>query len=271
MKFNSFFYTYKCLQDKERIKSYHKTICKLVLKSDTVVICGSLCGFLAVQAAGEGASVIHVYEPDVNCYRIAAKAIIKSPLREKIHLHKGDGTSHKEKANVVIFSPIETMLASTDVAKIANAMVKNKVITKDTYVMPKKVTTFFQASEYDFSCMDQQFLIPTFADSENIKNNLISAQSFKETKLNQINDLKVKFESSFVLGKSGIINSLIFSSVTSMTDNILIGKSSFSNQPIVFPLENPVEVSAGGKYSLGFEYVMGGGVDKVKVHVRSVS
>ncbi len=258
---------FNCLIDKERSIAFKKAILKTVQKNDVVVDMGTGSGILAMFAVKAGAKKVYAVEIDKNNIDTLRQTFEKNGLSEKISVISGDITKIKlpEKVDVVIGEMIATaLIEELQVPAMNNVL---KFTKKNFKVLLSQYETFLDVvdnNESYYGC-DFKIIRYEYPDMKILKSKVFSKQySVCKTDFSKItNNFKVRKHFDIEITRSGTINSLRLSGVSTFHDNSTLGSTYAYSYPIILPIDDTV-VQKGDKVSVDISYTISGGLQSLK-------
>ncbi len=262
----------ECLSDTERTAALVKAIERAVKTGDIVLDCGTGSAVLALAAARAGAKKVISLEFDPyvamlakeNVRRNGFENIIEVVLTDARAINFPEGT----RFDVVIMEMLTTGMVDEYQVWAMNNLYRNSAVDPDTRFIPNRQDTYVALSNEDFEIegfnMRMVRHLWSWLPNKKIafftKKELLNSISFKRE-----NDVNFKATLSFPVIKSGVVNSIYLSSVTTLDEKSELGDTLALNAPIAFPLENDIAVKKGDTVKLEISYVFGNGYRNLKV------
>lgn len=182
---------------------------------------------------------------------------------ENITIIEADLTNYvfSEKPDVVICEMLDTALIDEQQVPVINNVLKYS--KKDTIIIPKST---YDTIQVGFSNRlhitykeDENTCFKSF--SEEIKYNCVDF--YKQTNPEFEKDIQVGIRGS------GEINSLLITTYTYVTEDLITGPTPMMNPPLLIPVNN-MEVTDGDTINISLKYIMGGGLNTIKANIRKI-
>ena len=270
MKYSFFRDATECLLDHERSRAFYKAIARVVRPGDIVLDCGTGTGILAIMAVKEGARQVIAIEQDRSLAEIAVNNAKSSGQGDKIQVAHGDAAAFKGHADVIVMEMLDTGLITEEQARVINAFVSKGVITSKTKVIPLMCSNFFELVHYDFEFYD--FHMPMIIQARNSGADercldvLSNATLYSQVMFNNRIDQKVNYKGQVMVTNKGYLNALKFSTVTNLTEDIMLGATPDMNMHLYVPVHEMV-VKAGDIVNVQISYYMSAGYESLNVNV----
>lgn len=259
-----------CLLDDDRTRAFGRAISRTVRSGDSVLDCGTGTGILAILAAKDGARPVIAVEKDKAMAEVAISNVKSSGFADKVQVYCKDAAAHKQPMSVVVMSMMDTCMIAGDQMRVANALVGKGVITTRTKTIPLRCCNFFEPVCYDFEFEECHMPMVVQSNCEQASNRCIevlgSPVMFGEIAFNRITPTEVRYVGRHFIQKPGWLNAIKFSTVTYMTEDMLVGATAQMNAPIYVPVHE-MSVKTGDVISVELSYTMGGGLSTLEVNV----
>jgi len=261
----------QCLIDGEKIDGFKKAIRKRIKPEQSVLDIGTGSGILALLAAREGAKKITAIEFDKFIVDVAKKDIEHNNFQDTISVIHADATNYKYPQGSYFDMVLMEMLTTgmVDEAQVAavNNLHKQKVIDQSTILFPSHQKTFITLSNFDFTIDKFDMKMVRHLWKHN-KNRYLLKFFSKPVMLNDIDfskpiDENFKGNISLKCYKTGIVNSIYFSSKTILDEKISIDDTNSLNAPVVIPMPQR-KVQKGEIIQLEINYIFGRGYQNFK-------
>jgi len=168
----------ECLLDRRRTKALKRAIERTVKRGDVVIDIGTGSGVLAMFAAKAGAKKVYGVEIADDVANFAKQNITTNKLNDKIEVINADMKKFNfpHNVDVVTMELMDTGLVAEQQGVVNNWLLKKRIITPETRLIPYRYQCTFQLVTYDFNFygLDMPFVIQArnFAATENIKKKL---------------------------------------------------------------------------------------------------
>ncbi len=268
----------QCLLDKKRTEKFDKAI-KKIIKPDSIVLdVGTGSGILALLAARAGAKKIYSIEIDPYVAQLAQQNIINNGYNNIIDVILGDARNidlpeEVTHIDVVIMEMLTTGMIDEFQIWAINNLHQKKYINKETIFIPFKQDTYISLSNTDYNDYGLNMrMVKHFWDSMfKPKVKFLSEKYLLNSiPFNKQSKIDFCFEQIIDVKKTGVVNSVYFTSISLLDDHISIGDTSALNGPVSFPLEYDVLVKKGEKVRLIVNYKFGGGFRNMKVSLNKI-
>lgn len=271
MKHNFFRRSQECLFDEDRTRAFARTLSQMVRPGDVVLDCGCGTGFLSLLAVKEGARRVIAIEQDRALADVAKKNVKLCTGMDRITVKTGDAIASKDLVDIVIIDLLDTMLITDDQVRVANALVAKGVINGTTRVIPGKCSMFFEPVHYDFEFYDCHMPMIIQARNEGAKGRCLTslgnAVMYRDLSFHVYSDPRVIYEGRHMIHTKGYLNALKFTTVTHLTNDILLGSTTDMSLPVYVPVHEML-VSPGEIYNVRIEYIMSQGFDTLKIDIN---
>lgn len=264
----------QCLIDTEKLEAFKRAIGLFVKPQHSVLDIGTGSGILALLAARGGAKDITAIEFDPYISKVAQRNIKANGFADKIKVVNADAKNHQFEPStnfdVVLMEMLTTGMVDEFQVQAINNLHRQKAISENSILLPSRQESLLALSFFDFTIDGLDMTMVRHLWKHNENRHLLEFYS-ESLLLNEI-DFSKPVEDTF-LGqvelpaiKSGVINSVYFSSKTFLGENITIDDTNSLNAPVVIPLEDPIEVREGDNIILSVKYVFGGGYQNFVVN-----
>lgn len=267
----------QCLLDSERTGKFEKAIEEVVRPRSVVLDAGTGSGVLSLFAARAGAGKVYSVECDPYVAKLARQNFFNNGYGDTIEIHLGDVRNMDFAKGVVFDVVIMEMLTTGMVDEYQvwsiNNLFKKGYVNENTKFIPGKQDTFVSLAETDFK--DYSF------DMRMVKHFwkflprpemliLTDTEHLSSVLFNKPNEINFKEVKTFSIKQNGVLNSIYLSSKTYLTDSIELGDTLALNAPVVYPLQEDLEVNTGDIIKLSVEYDFGNGYRNLKVNAHKI-
>ncbi|MBE6485350.1 MAG: hypothetical protein E7Z85_00730 [Methanosphaera stadtmanae] len=245
-------------KDERRVSIFKKAIIK---KTHGIAYdLGTGSGILA-SIASSYAKKVYAFEINPLVIKRYSKRLLGN--YDNIELIEADLTSYTylEKPDVVICEMLDTALIDEEQVPVINNVLN----------YTKENTIFIPKSTYDTIQVGYSNILHiTYKENENIQFNSLSNE-FKYNTVDFSNKIDPEFEKNIELTikNSGEINSLLITTYTCVSDDLITGPTPMLNPPLLIPVNN-LKVSKGDTVIINLKYVMGGGLNTIKANIRRI-
>lgn len=244
--FSSVDYVAQCLLDKKRTTALIDSINKRVKPGMTVIDCGTGSAILAIKAAQAGAKKVYAIEFDPYIANLAIHNIKLNGLDNIVEVLKGDARTidppTDEKIDVVIMEMLTTgMIEEFQIQTIQN--LKNKKIVDDkTIYIPQRQQSFITLGHSSHEVYGIKIKMPLHLWEIHVNHRDFFEPITQKTVYDDYNfntedrgDIQMHFET--IAEKDSVINSILFESVSILSDESLIDETSALNGKVLIPTE----------------------------------
>lgn len=244
------------VNDKRRVSIFKKAIQKNA--KGTTYDLGTGSGILASIASAYSKKVYAIENNHAVIKNFTKKNLSKYP---NITLIEDDATSiiFPELADVIICEMLDTALIDEEQAPVINNALKYKkndciFIPHSTYDTLQLISTnipyitYFENGKPEFTELSDEIIYNKVVFSESIETNFSK-------------EVKVEVKSK------GILNALMITTYTNVTEKLVTGPTPMLNPPLFIPLDE-VDVSVGDIITIDLKYTMGGGLDTIKANIK---
>ncbi len=165
-----------------------------------------------------------------------------------------------QKADLIICEMSDTALIDEEEVLALNHFLPFK--EDDAIVIPKEVVNFVEPvnMQRDNICWEDEDYKPNYE---------IIGPSLKYSEINLNEKIDEKFSSNIelIIDKDSILNGIKITTVTLITDNIVLGPTPMFNPPLFIPIDE-IKVSKGDRINLTLSYKMGGGIESIKTVIN---
>ncbi len=164
-----------------------------------------------------------------------------------------------EKADLIICEMLDTALIDEEEVPALNHFLDFK--EDGAIVIPKEVVNFAEPVNIDRSNI-------CWEDDESSPNYEIIGRSVMYSQIN----LKEKIDEDFTtvlqfkINKDSLFNGIKITTVTLITDNIVLGPTPMFNPPLFIPIDE-IRVSKGDIIRIQLSYKMGGGIESIQTRL----
>ncbi|MBP9771311.1 MAG: 50S ribosomal protein L11 methyltransferase [Candidatus Pacebacteria bacterium] len=262
----------ECMSDTERTTKLVKAIEHAVKEGDTVLDCGTGSAILALTAARAGASKVIALEFDPYVAKLAQQNIERNGLQDKVEIILTDARNVTfptgTRFDVVIMEMLTTGMVDEYQVWAVNNLHEKGVVDSDTLFVPQRQDTFITLANKDFVAQGFEMRmirhiwswLPDHGLNFLSDKTLLSSISFS-----QKNSVEFKEIITLPVTESGVVNSVFFTSVTKLDDELSVGDTLALNAPVVFPLEEDISVIAGDTIKLEIAYMFGNGYRNMRI------
>lgn len=245
-------------KDEKRVSIFKEAIIKY--SHGIVYDLGTGSGILASFAAPHAKNV---YAFEIN--PLVIKKYSKDLLRayENITIIEADLTDYDfcEKPDVIICEMLDTALIDEQQVPVINNVLK--YAKEDTIIIPKStydtIRVGFSNRSHITYKEDENTCFKSF--SEEIKYNCVDFS--KQTNPGFEKDIQISIRAD------GEINSLLITTYTCVTEDLITGPTPMLNPPLLVPVNN-LEVNDGDMINVNLKYMMGGGLNTIKANIRKI-
>lgn len=221
---------------------------------------GTGSGILASFAAPY-AQEVYAFEINPLVIKKYSDELLKS--QDNITVIEADLTNYvyNQKPDVVICEMLDTALIDEQQVPVINNVLN--YIKEDTIIIPESTYDTIQVGFSNRSHItykeDENTCFKSF--SEEIKYN--SVDFYKHTNPEFEKDIEVTVKDS------GEINSLLITTYTYVTEDLMTGPTPMLNPPLLIPVNN-VDVNKDDTINVNLKYIMGGGLNTIKANIRRI-
>ena len=245
-------------KDEERVSIFKEAI---IQKAHGITYdLGTGSGILA-SIASKYSNKVYAFEINPLVIKRYSEKLLKS--NKNIELIEADLTNYifSEKPDVVICEMLDTALIDEEQVPVINNILD--------YTGEK--TIFIPKSTYDTVQLGFSNIAHiTYKEDESVLFEKLSDEiKYNEVDFSQKINPELCEDISIKINDSGLLNSLLITTYTYVTEDLLTGPTSMLNPPLVVPV-NAVEVSDGDEIMLSLKYYMGGGLNTIKASIRRI-
>ncbi len=258
------------MMDRERSAAFERAINETVATSDHVLDVRTGSGLLALMAARRGARQVTALEFDPYVAAVAAQNFERNGVSRTVDVFVANGKAHEFPAgihfDVVIMELLTTGLIDESQVQAINNLHRQSVVGPATRFIPCRQDTFVSLANMRFDLLGLEMkmvrhLWKDFYDDHDL-HELTQKRHLHSINFCQPCPEDYRGNITFEGMESGVVNALVFSSVTALTPNISVGSTLAMNAPVVFPLEDcPIE--KGQNVSLSLTYRFGDGFGSI--------
>ncbi len=265
----------QCLLDSERTSLFEKVINNVVKPGQRVLDAGTGSGILSLFAARAGAKKVLSVEYDPYVAELAKKNITRNGFGDVVDVVLGDvrnlDLNENTAFDVVIMEMLTTGMVDEYQIWSVNNLFKKGYANDKTIFIPCKQETFVSLVNSDFNNHDLDMrmvkhlwsFLPKQEISFMSNEEILNSHSF-----NKEIELSFNFNKVFSINKVGVINSIYLRSLTWLSEEVSVGDTLALNAPVIYPLENDINVSSGDKIELSIKYDFGNGYRNFQVNAN---
>lgn len=256
----------QCLIDEPRTLAFEQAIGNTVTKDDVVIDIGTGSGIMALFAARSGAKEVYALEYDSYLAKIADNNFKNNNFQNIKEILAGDARGFKYPENlafsVVVMEMLTTgMVDEYQVQAINNLHKQNKVSPRTKFI-PQIQNTFISLvnSSSDMYGLKLKMVKHLW---NNLSQNLRPVVMSEAELLNSVDFRKptpdiCDVQVDLVAKKDGLVNGILLTSETVLTDSIILKDTETLNAPVVIPIDD-IEVKKGDVLKMRIIYKFGGG------------
>ena len=255
----------QCLVDTERTEAFQKAIFKTVKKDDNVLDMGTGSAILALFAAKAGAKKVSGVEFDRFVAAAGKKNCDANDFGSKVEIvvHDARTVAFPNPFDVVLCEMLTTGVVDEFQVQAINNLYEKNLVTPNTIFIPKKHETFVTLvnSNQTFFGIKMPMIVHLWRwhnwRSLSIKNmseiTLLNTLDFKSI-VSEISNETIQIK----VRKSGFVNGFCLTSVSTLTDKIILHDTDALNAPVYIPLPERA-VKKGDILKFNVKYTFGGG------------
>jgi predicted RNA methylase len=253
-------YHYELLSDRRRLRPLMRAIA-LAAKGRRVLESGAGSGVLSILAAKAGARMVYSTEPDPEVARFTRDNVARSEYSHLIRILDKDTRCvtlrdiDDSPVDMVIAEHLSTWQVTEPQIPVMNYI--NQTLATETAIrIPEGLTNYVELACSKFCFEDIVELRTQYFEFSGIpKPSILSDPGeVQRVRFNEINPASVSRCVELQATRSGIVNSLRLTSPLQVFRNIRFQSSDSLVPPVIVPLENDVEVSAGDVVEIDVEY-----------------
>ena len=273
-------FPYQCLLDIRRTTALQAAINAVVREGDIVVDAGAGSGILSFFAARAGAKQVYAVEVDPSLAECLRRSVVANGFEQVITVVSGDvhGAELPEPADVFICEMMDTGLMDEMQVTAINALRKRGILTVDTRMVPFQYETFLEFGYTDFSYYGYKLLVPKhqwphYANGNNgwldtsfdavSKPLALGTVDFRDI---VVPDVHVQL--SLQPDRAGLVNAVRVSARTHLVPGMMLGATNALNGDKIVPLGEELHLEPGRRLQVDVRYLMGGGLDSLKILLR---
>jgi predicted RNA methylase len=265
--------TFYCLYDRKRTEAFRKAIRNSVRKGDTVVELGAGSGVLSFFAADAGASKVYAVELDNTNISALRNSVVANGYTDKIEVIHADATNVNliEKVDVVICEMIATgLIEELQVPAMNNAL---KYVKKGARIILQEYDILLDLVHNRDDFYNKSFKVFRYEFPDKTR---LRSQSFTEKHLFAKVDFRKVHVNTFVKNilvltaqKSGAINGIRISSMTTFSDSSTLDHSLSYSFPVILPIETRL-IKKGERFEVSLSYKLCEGPQHLRYSIRRV-
>ena len=244
------------IKDEKRISVFKKAILEKA-KGITYDL-GTGSGILA-SFASEKAEKVYAYEINP----LVIKHYTKKSLKKysNIQIIEADASTYKfsENADVIICEMLDTALIDEEQVPVINNV--------QNYT--KENTIFIPHSTYDtIQVGNSNINHITYKEYGDVQFKALSDEKiYNEVKFSEKINPNFKNRIKIKTNSSGTINTILITTYTRVTEELITEPTPMLNPPLLIPL-NEKKVNEGDTIIIQLEYIMGGGLNTIKANIK---
>ncbi len=267
-------YHYELVSDRKRIAPFRAAI-QQVCGGKRVLESGTGSGILSLLAARAGAEKIYAVEKDPAVARFARKNFSSSPFHDHIHFIEKDvrevtlADVDGIPVDVVIAENLSTWQTTEPQISIMNHICSG-LLAENGVCLPERIDNYIELTQSDYRFEDLIELRTFFFQFSGIRAPKICSQKtlVSQFLLNKTNDTKIKRRVVLPVISGGRINSVRLTSPLSVYGNIAFDSSDSLMPPVVVPLTDDIQASAGDTIEVRVDYTTNTGWEKFNCRAR---
>ncbi len=248
------------VSDKERVTPFKKAIFA-TCKGKRVLESGTGSAILSILAAKAGAKKVYAVEIDREVARFARENIKKAGYQNVITLIESDVKKvnlkdiDNEKVDVVIAENLSTWQVTEPQIQIMNHVSKF-LVKKNGIRLPAKIFNYAELTQSRYRFEDAIDLRTHYFEFTGIKKSkvLSDQELFEEIDLSQQNSPTVSKKIRVKVSVDGVVNSVRLTSPLQVHENITFNSSDSLMPPVVFPINQDIQVSKNDIVELSIRY-----------------
>lgn len=264
----------QCLIDEPRTLAFEEAINSTVKKDDVVIDIGTGSGIMALFAARSGAKEVYALEYDSYIAKIANNNFKNNNLQNIKEIFAGDARAFKYPDNisfsVVIMEMLTTGMVDEYQVQAINNLHKQNKVSSETRFIPKTQNTFVALvnSNHEMYGLKLKMVKHLWNNlSQNLRPTIISKSYLLNTiNFNELNNDYCDAEVSLVAESDGLVNGVLLTSETIMTDSIILKDTETLNAPVIVPIDE-IEVKKGETINIKVNYKFGGGYGNFNITI----
>ncbi len=264
----------QCLIDEPRSNAFEQAIKEVVSQNDTVIDIGTGSGIMALFSARAGAKEVYALEYDHYIAKIAENNFKNNGFENIKEIFIGDARSfeYPEDINfdVVVMEMLTTGMVDEYQIQAINNLHRQGKISSNTKFVPKVQKTFASLVNSKSSLYGFKFKMVTHLWnnlSQNLKViNLSNTELVNSVDFSKINDEISNSDIKFIIEHDGLVNGILLTSETILTDSLILKDTETLNAPVFLPIDD-MNVNKGDVISVKISYKFGGGYGNFKAEV----
>lgn len=253
-------YHYEMVSDKKRVTPFKKAIFA-TCKGKRVLESGTGSAILSILAAKAGAQKVYAVEIDEEVARFAKENIKRARYQNVITLIESDVLKVKlkdidnEKVDAVIAENLSTWQVTEPQIQIMNH-INNFLAKKNSVVLPAKIFNYIELAQSQYRFENVIDLRTHYFEFTGIrKSKILSTKKlFEEIDLTKQNSPNVTKKIRIKINSDGVLNSVRLTSPLQVHGRIAIDYSDSLMPPVVFPIEQDIQVSKNDIVELSISY-----------------
>jgi predicted RNA methylase len=254
-------YHYEMASDAERVGQFKKAILA-TCRGKVVLEIGPGTGILSILAAKAGAKKVYAVEIDRKMFTIAQRNIKRSGYSNIILINKDiREVTLPEKVDVVIAELLSTCLVNEPQVSVMNHV--NKFLAPGAIVLPQKVVNIVEGTNVDYAFEDIEIKAPFFEFTGITKPRLVTeSKMFEVIDLSKVNPNKTDTIVKLRVLTKAKLNSLRFTSLVNIYEDINFYSTDSLMPPVVVPLKQEITVESGQTVTLRISHTYNTDWDK---------
>jgi len=263
----------QCLIDEEKTDSFGKILRRYVKKEHIVLDIGTGSGILALLAARAGAKKVYAVEFDDYVADVARENIKTNKYDKIISVITDDARTVQYKRgthfDVVVMEMLTTGMVDEFQVQAINNLHKQKVIDRNTILLPKKQETYITPAYTDFKNCGLNIKMVRHLWKHDKNDGLVTPLS-KPVLLSCVDFSSIINEYfctqvSITIKSGGLLNSLYLTSHTIVDDDTVLASTNSLNASVAVPLPER-KVKKGDIFKLEIKYRFGYGYGQFNVN-----
>ena len=264
----------QCLIDEPRTLAFEEAIASTVNKDDIVIDIGTGSGIMALFAARSGAKEVYALEYDSYLAKIANNNFKNNNFQNIKELLAGDARGFKYpedlKFSVVVMEMLTTGMVDEYQVQAINNLHKQNKVSSETKFIPQVQNTFVSLvnSSSDMYGLKLKMVKHLWNNlSQNLRpvvmseNELLNSVDFRKPS-GDICDVEI----SLIANKDGLVNGILLTSETVLTDSIVLKDTETLNAPVIVPIDD-IEVKKGDVLKIRVSYKFGDGYGNFSIKI----
>lgn len=267
----------QCLTDRKRTERFQEAINRVVKPGDVVLDSGTGSAVLALMAARAGAQKVYAIEYDPFIAKIAAQNVARNGFSDVVDIVVGDvrnvNFSEGTVFDVVIMEMLTTGMIDEYQVWTMNNLHRKGYVNSETRFLPERQDTFVQLTQADYTNygFDMRMVRHVWEPHSVIEQKpFTSTELLNSVPFNAIHALTSDSTIVFTATDDGIVNSVHVTSITQLDSELTVSDTAALNAPVVWPLDEDIEVRKGDRLELVLQYQFGGGFRNFNASVRKL-